>query len=179
MNKSIQKPSIIDRAALFIVDKRKAFYLIFAIAVIYFATCIPKVQVENDITAYLPSSTETKIGIDLMDREFTAYDSFYLMIANISYDKAEKLSETIENTDGVKSVDFANDDDHYKDSSALYNVVLDSGLSNDREIEIEENVKNLFPDYDCYIYSDSIDTSSRDLAGEMRNIIICVVDNPK
>ena len=175
MKKSIAEPSFIDKAALFIVDKRKAFYLIFAIAVFYFATCIPKVQVENDITAYLPESTETKIGLDLMDREFTAYDSFYFMISNISYDKADKLAEQVREVDGIKSVEFSNDDEHFKNSSALFNIVLNSGLENEREIAIEEEVKGMFPDYDCYIYSDSIDTASRDLAGEMRNIIICVV----
>ena len=79
MKKYESEPSFMDKVALFIVDKRKAFYLIFAIAVFYFATCIPKVQVENDITAYLPGDTETKIGLDLMEREFTAYDSFYFM----------------------------------------------------------------------------------------------------
>lgn len=175
MKKYESEPSFMDKVALFIVDKRKAFYLIFAIAVFYFATCIPKVQVENDITAYLPGYTETKIGLDLMEREFTAYDSFYFMISNISYDKAEKISEQIAEVDGIKSVEFENDDEHFKDSSALFNIVLDNDLDNDREIAIEEEVKNKFSDYDCYIYSDSIDTASRDLAGEMRNIIFCVV----
>ncbi len=165
---------VMYKIALFIVDKRKAFYLIFAVAVVFFVLCIPKVQIENDITAYLPDSTETKIGVDLMNNEFVTNDAFSMMISNISYDRAEDLIDRIEEIDGIKSVEFDDSDSHYINSSALYDITLDSGLENDEELEIESEVKEKFSEYDCYIYSSTIDTSSRDLDTEMRQIIICV-----
>lgn len=165
---------IMYKIALFIVDKRKAFYLIFAIALLFFALCIPKVQVENDITTYLPDSTETKIGVDLMNNEFVTNDTFSMMISNISYDRAEALIDQIEEIDGIKSVEFDDSEDHYISSSALYNITLDSGLENEEELEIENEVKEKFSEYDCYIYSSTIDTTNRDLQIEMQQIIICV-----
>lgn len=157
--------NIMEKVALFIVDKRKAFYLLFAIAFVFCAICIPKVQVENDISAYLPESTETKQGLDLMDREFVTHDTFSLMISNIPYNQAEKMTDKIEEVGGVKEVEFDDSEDHYKNSSAIYTVTLDSGLDNEREIEIENEVKNKFAEYDCYTYSASIDNSSDSLAG--------------
>ena len=44
--------------ATFIVNKRKAFLVLFAIACIYCAACMNKVSVNQDITKYLPADSE-------------------------------------------------------------------------------------------------------------------------
>ena len=59
--------SFMTKLARFIVDKRKAFYLVFIAAFLFCAASINKVQVNNDITTYLPSETETRRGLTLMD----------------------------------------------------------------------------------------------------------------
>lgn len=56
------------KLARFIVDKRKAFYLIFLASFIFCAVSISKVHVNDDITTYLPAHTETRRGLTLMDR---------------------------------------------------------------------------------------------------------------
>ena len=45
------------RLARFIVNKRKAFIVLFALACVYSVISIPKVGVVNDLTEYLPEST--------------------------------------------------------------------------------------------------------------------------
>ncbi len=55
--------------ATFIVNKRKAFLVLFAIACIYCAACMNKVSVNQDITKYLPADSETRIGLTLMDEQ--------------------------------------------------------------------------------------------------------------
>ena len=54
--------SFMDKLAGFIVDKRKAFYLVFLAAVLFCGASINKVVVNNDITTYLPDNTETTPG---------------------------------------------------------------------------------------------------------------------
>ena len=49
--------SPMTKVARFIVDKRKAFYLVFIAAFVFCAASINKVQVNNDITSYLPAQT--------------------------------------------------------------------------------------------------------------------------
>ena len=51
------------------------------------------------------------------------------------------MTDKIEEVGGVKEVEFDDSEDHYKNSSAIYTVTLDSGLDNEREIEIENEVK--------------------------------------
>ena len=54
----------------FIVDKRNLFFLIFALLAIFSAFAKNWVHVENSLSYYLPDTTETKKGIDLMAEEF-------------------------------------------------------------------------------------------------------------
>ena len=56
--------------ATFIVDKRNLFFLIFAILCIFSLVSSNWVEVENDISKYLDENTETRRGLDFMDREF-------------------------------------------------------------------------------------------------------------
>ena len=61
------------KLAAFIVNKRKAFIALFALACIYSAISIPKVEVVDDLTKYLPETTETRQGLDIMEQEFTTF----------------------------------------------------------------------------------------------------------
>ena len=79
--------------AAFIVNKRKAFIALFALACIYSAVSIPKVGVVNDLTEYLPESTETRQGLDIMNEEFTTFGTAKILVSNITYEKALKLGE--------------------------------------------------------------------------------------
>ncbi len=164
--------NIMVKIAAFIVDKRRAFYLIFAAAVFVCLMLIPKVEVNNDITSYLPSDTETRRGLTIMDEEFVTYDTEKIMVTTITTETAEKLKERMESVDGVKEVEFEDDDDHYKQSAALFTVTLDARDDLDRELEIVNNVEAQLEGYDYYAYSDSIDDSSKTLESEMNVILL-------
>ena len=84
------------KLASFIVNKRKAFIALFALACIYSAISIPKVGVINDLTEYLPESTETRQGLDIMNEEFTTFGTAKVLVSNITYQKALKLAGELE-----------------------------------------------------------------------------------
>ena len=160
-NDSRKDNNLMVKIATFIVDKRRAFYLIFALALVLCVISIPKVQVNNDISSYLPEETETRRGLTLMDDEFITYDTEKIMVTTITTETAEKLKDKLEKVDGVKEVEFENDDDHYKDSAALFTVTLSVRDDLDRELEIVDDLKAQLDGYDFYAYSDSIDDSSK------------------
>ena len=162
-NDSRKDNNLMVKIATFIVDKRRAFYLIFALALVLCVISIPKVQVNNDISSYLPEETETRRGLTLMDDEFITYDTEKIMVTTITTETAEKLKDKLEKVDGVKEVEFENDDDHYKDSAALFTVTLSVRDDLDRELEIVDDLKAQLDGYDFYAYSDSIDDSSKQL----------------
>lgn len=61
--------------ATFIVNKRKAIEILFVLAIIYSVLSANKVQVNQDITSYLPADSETRRGLSLMEEQFTTYGS--------------------------------------------------------------------------------------------------------
>ncbi len=172
-NSDKKDDNIMIKIAAFIVDKHRAFYFIFAAALVLCLISIPKVRVNNDISSYLPSDTETRRGLTLMDEEFVTYDTEKIMVTTITAQTAEMLKEKMEQVEGVKEVEFENDDDHYNQSAAMFTVTLSVRDDLDRELEIIENVKAQLEGYDYYVYSDSIDDSSKQLESEM-NIILLI-----
>ncbi|MBQ2670388.1 MAG: MMPL family transporter, partial [Clostridia bacterium] len=174
--KPVEKENkVMLKIATFIVDKRRAFYLIFGVILVLCAIGISLVRVNNDISSYLPSYTETRRGLTLMDEEFITYDTEKILVTTVTVDTAEKLKEKMESVDGVKEVQFENDDDHYRQSSALFTVTLNVRDDLDRELEIIGNVKAQLEGYDYYAYSDNIDDSSKRLDDEMKIILIVAV----
>ncbi len=172
-NSDKKDDNIMIKIAAFIVDKHRAFYFIFAAALVLCLISIPNVRVNNDISSYLPSDTETRRGLTLMDEEFVTYDTEKIMVTTITAQTAEMLKEKMEQVEGVKEVEFENDDDHYNQSAAMFTVTLSVRDDLDRELEIIENVKAQLEGYDYYVYSDSIDDSSKQLESEM-NIILLI-----
>ena len=68
-----QKQSPIERLAAFIVDKRKAFYLLYIGLAIFCVFASGWVEVNDDLTSYLPAETETRRGLTVMEEEFVTF----------------------------------------------------------------------------------------------------------
>ena len=108
----------------FIVDKRNLFFLIFGLLIIFSAISRNWVAVENSMAHYLPGTTETKQGLDLMAEEFITYGTCNVMVANVSYEQAEQMHGQLEGAAGVFSVDFDDTPEHYTNGSAYYNITF-------------------------------------------------------
>ena len=72
-NKVKEDGNFMVKVATFIVDRRNLFFLLFGIAIIFSVVAMNWVQVENDLSAFLPGTTETRQGLDLMEEEFITY----------------------------------------------------------------------------------------------------------
>ena len=84
----------------FIVDKRNLFFLLFGLLIIFSAISRNWVGVENSMAHYLPGTTETRQGLDLMEEEFITYGTCNVMVANVSYRQAEEICERLEQSRG-------------------------------------------------------------------------------
>ena len=114
------------KVAAFIVDKRNLFFLLYVVALVFSLFSRNWVEVENDITTYLPDDTETRQGLTVMNDNFVTYGSARVMIANITPVNAQALADQIEDIDGVSRVTFDNTQDHYRGASALIDVSFDA-----------------------------------------------------
>ena len=54
------KKSFMERMAAFIVDKRRLFVVLFAVACVLSVFSVSKTDVNNELTDYLPDSTQTR-----------------------------------------------------------------------------------------------------------------------
>lgn len=142
--------SPMTKVARFIVDKRKAFYLVFIAAFVFCAASINKVQVNNDITSYLPAQTETRRGLTIMDEEFITLGSANVMVSNVTYQTALDLSHKLENIEGVSEVTFDGTEEHYKNSSALFTISFDGEETDPATVEAMNEVLAALEGYDVY-----------------------------
>ncbi len=173
------------KLAAFIVNKRKAFIALFALACVYSAVSISKVGVVNDLTEYLPETTETRQGLDIMNREFTTFGSAKVLVSNITYDKALALSKEIGDIRGISGVTFFdqeeehNEDekleDTYKDASALYSITFeeeeDTELSQAAMAQLRETLEG----YSSYVYTTVDKDDAAALKEDMRVIVVIVI----
>lgn len=133
------------------MNKRKAIEILFILAIIYSVLSINKVQVNQDITSYLPADSETRQGLSIMDEQFVTYGSAKVMLTNVTYNQADELVSELEDIDGVKQVTFDDSSDHYKGTDALFDITFDGTEDEDISKQALNDVKDTLSDYDVYV----------------------------
>ncbi len=169
------KKPFMERVAAFIVDRRYLFVVLFVALCIFSIFTSNGVDVNEDLTDYLPDDSETRQGLQIMDREFITYGDARVMVSNITYAKAEELAEMLRSVDGVKTVTLENDQDHYNAASALFEVVFDGEKLDNVSIQGVENVRNALRDYDTYIMTEVGNPTGEILEKEMQMVFIILV----
>ena len=168
------KTSPMERLAAFIVDKRNLIFLLIGIGIIFSLFSQGWVEVEDDLTAYLPSASATKEGLNVMEEQFITYGAAEIMIANISYEEAEALLGDLREMDGVQSVDFDDTTEHYSKASALFSITFDYPEADDACLDALEAVKKMLHPYDIFV-STSLGDATADLIAQEVNMITVFV----
>ncbi len=158
----------------FIVDKRNLFFLLFGLLIIFSAISRNWVNVENSMSHYLPDSTETKQGLDLMEQEFVTYGTCNIMVANVSYEQAQSIGRDLEFMPGIFSVEYDDTEEHYNNGSSYYNVTFDYDEKDDRCLEMLDRVKEKLAGYDYYLSTTLGDIEAELIAEEMNVIVVLV-----
>ena len=158
------------KVATFIVDKRNLIFLLIGIAIVFSLFAAGWVTVENDLTAYLPSGSATKAGLDVMEEEFITYGSADIMVANVSYEEATELLDLVKAIDGVQSVGFDNTTEHYNEASALYSITFDYEESDSSCLAVLEQVKAVLAPHDIFVSTTLGDTSAELIRKEVNMI---------
>ncbi|MBQ0042414.1 MAG: MMPL family transporter [Lachnospiraceae bacterium] len=166
--------SFMVKLSTFIVDKRNLFFLAYILLSIFCIFSKDWVNVENSLSAYLPQTSETRVGLDLMEEEFITYGSAKFMITNIDYEKAKQFADIIENRSDVSMLTFDDTDSHYNNFSALFDVTFAYPEEDDACLESLESLKEMFKDYDYYVSTTLGDQSSETIATEMESIVVWV-----
>lgn len=151
MTKEKHNNSFMYKIATLIVDKRNLFFLLYGFAMIFCVFSMNWVQVENDVTTYLPEETETRQGIEAMNENFTTFGSARIMVLNITYETAEHIVDFITEIEGVDMVTFDDSEEHYQNSSALIDVSFKGGTNDEISLQAMEEIREDLQNYDFFV----------------------------
>ncbi len=174
---SVQKEDgdVMMKVATFIVDRRNLFFLLFGIAMIFCAIAAGMVKVEDSLSAYLPDSFETSLGLDLMGEEYTTYGSAKIMVSNIVYEDAKALSETIGEREDIAMITFDETVDHYNNFSALFDITFKYEDTDQRSLDGLEEIKGMLADYDIFVSTSMGNAAAETIEKEMQTVSALVV----
>ena len=191
MSKDTGTTSFFEKLATFIVDKRNLIFFLYACALIFCLFSRSWVRVCNDITEYLPDTTETRQGLTLMEEEFTTFATARVMVSHVTYEMAEDLAEQMEQIEGVSSAVFGSSDvgadteedsepetpediaEYFKGADALISVTFDGEEEDEVSLAALSAIRELLEPYDYYIDSTVGNSQAASLANEM-GIILAV-----
>ena len=169
-----QESNTMIKISRFIVDKRNLFFLIYIILIIFCAFSRNWVAVENELSAFLPDTTETRRGLNLMEEQFITYGTAKVMVSNIEYDTAKRIADELEDMDSIVMLNFDNTTEYYNNFSALYDITFAYDENDDKCLESLDEVKDYLSEYDVYVSTSLGDQSSETIASEMSVIIVWV-----
>jgi len=162
----------VERFARLIVEKRTLVFLLYGFALIFSLISMGWTKVENDITSYLDEDTEIRQGLEAMNDNFASFGTAQIMVSNVTYETAQKLSEQITAVDGVMMVTFDKTPQHYKDATALLDVNFADDQNSQRCLDAMERIYGLLEGYDTSVYTSVGYDDNAMLAEEMLTILI-------
>ena len=111
----------------FIINKRHIILVLFIILSIISVILSQKVNINYDIAEYLPSTSETRIGMDIMESNFKEIKSSSLnvMFEDLQEDKKTEIYNELTQIKGVDSVDNDNTQNYNKENYTLYVINVD------------------------------------------------------
>lgn len=166
--------SFMIKLSTLIVDKRKGFYLIFIMLIIFSVIYMNKVEVNNDLTTYLPGTTETRQGLDLMEEQFITYGTARVMVCNVTLEQAQELAGCLERLEGVSMLTFDDSEEHYHDMEALFDITFKAEAETEDAQEYLNAVLEELKGYDVY-YSSDIGQEERDADDLNHDMIIILL----
>ncbi|MCI8295158.1 MAG: MMPL family transporter [Lachnospiraceae bacterium] len=151
----------------FIAKKNKEIEKVFIVALVVCAFCSFFVNVNYDLTEYLPDSVESKAGLDLMEEKFGYPGTARVMIEDVTLYEAKQYKDRLENVDGVDQIlwcdtamdvytssefiDYDAIKDYYKDGSAVMDVTFDEGDTSQRTSQAIDEMKAITGDKGYYV----------------------------
>ena len=98
---------MLDKIIHGIVQKRKLVETFFGVMVVVSLLCAPLVEINYDLSKYLPHTAPSRVGLDLMEKEFGYPGTARLMIGPVSIYEAKVYKDRIANLPGVDMVLWA------------------------------------------------------------------------
>lgn len=145
------------RLARLIMRKKGLIESIFTVGCIFSLIAMLFVNVNYDLTEYLPKTAPSRVGLDRMEEEFGYPGTARLMLEDVTLYEAKQYKDQLEAIDGVDQIlwcdslvniyageDFINEsdiEDYYKDGCAVMDITFDEGDTSQRTSKAIDEMK--------------------------------------
>ena len=142
-----------------IVDGHKFFLVFMLVVTVLCGLLIPKVEINTDMTKYLPDDSSMAQGIELMKDNFsnmTTTQTIRVMFKDLNEEQIVAVKDYLENIANVDSVSYvAGSEDYNKDGYTKFVVNTSFTYGSPEEVEIENTIKKAFSAYDMELMNDN------------------------
>ena len=160
-----EKPSL--RLARFIIKKQKWIESVFAAGCLFSLIAMLFVNVNYDLTEYLPDTARSHIGLDQMESAFGYPGTARVMLKDVSLYEAKQYKDRLEAVDGVDQIlwcdstvniyagedfiDMKSIEDYYKDGCAVMDVTFDEGDTSAKTAQAIEQMQAITGEKGYYV----------------------------
>lgn len=137
----------------FIINKRHFILVIFILLTIFSCFLATKVEINGDLTKYLPDDSKTRIGTDLMNKEFENIEtpgSLNLMFKGLKNEEKTEILNSLTNIKGVSKIDYDESENYNKQDYTLYVINTDESSDSKTSKNIYETILENYKDYEMY-----------------------------
>ncbi len=137
-----------------IVKLKWVFLVLFVALSIFGAVMIPRTKINYDLTGYLPANCDSSTALELLKKEFDDKGMAYVMVKDVTPEKAGEIKTRLEQVEGVATVTYV-ESMNYKNNSALYTVTLKDYDSTAGAFDAVKGVIDALSDEKAYLSGQS------------------------
>ena len=137
-----------------IVKLKWVFLVLFVALSIFGAVMIPHTKINYDLTGYLPAHCDSSTALELLKKEFDDKGMAYVMVKDVTPEKAGEIKTRLEKVEGVATVTYV-ESMNYKNNSALYTVMLKDYDSTKGAFDAVKGVIDALSDEKAYLSGQS------------------------
>lgn len=163
----------------FITKKRLLIFIITIILAIGSGIAMLFVNINKDMTKYLPEDSQMKQGMDIMENEFettTTNETFKIMFEDLESNDKQTIFEELSNYEGVENVLYdENSADYNKENYTLYVIETKyQSISKTQEL-LDSIVKDYKHDYKLYSYYNNSEDNLLDFLIPIAVVIVIII----
>lgn len=173
----------------FIIRRSRAIEKCFILAVLISAVMAPFVNVNYDLTEYLPDTVQSRQGLNIMEETFGYPGTARVMIKDVTLYEAKAYKDRLEKVDGVDQIlwldtaanvfsgegfiDYTSIDEYYKDNCAVMDITFDEGDTSRRTSRAIDEMREITGDKGYYVGMAVQDKSvAENVQEEMQMILV-------
>ncbi|MBE0601496.1 MAG: MMPL family transporter [Firmicutes bacterium] len=109
-----------------IVRDHKLILILFAVLTAVSVVLMFQVNINGDLSKYLPESSPAKQGLTVINEEFSPASTFTLMFENLPADRKQAVRAQLSQTGGVLAVAYDDTEVFNQDPYTLYEITVDA-----------------------------------------------------